>query len=158
MKYVFKKGRHFAWHFFKFYFKNSGTIEHRVKFSKNCLYSFGTIDDFDVNKLFGRSFGYHHTNSIRFGWRSDGKNIIIYAYNYKDGVRHIKELCKCIVNKEYTFKMKYSPKDVLLEISSKDWTTKYAMDINAKRKFGYKLYPYFGGNRTAPHEMIVELF
>lgn len=159
MKYTFKKGWHYAWHWFKLYFSREGLIEHTVNFSKECVYSFGSIEDFDVNKLFGRSFGLHHKNSVRFGWRANAekKTILIYMYNYKDGIRQIKELCSCIPGRSYTFKIKYNKKVALFEVSEKNWKTKFSMEINAKTKLGYKLYPYFGGTNPAPHKMSIEI-
>jgi hypothetical protein len=50
-------------------------------FTDSCLYQFDDEDQLDTNKLIGLSYGLHHRNSIRFGWRAENNNIIIILVN-----------------------------------------------------------------------------
>ena len=61
--------------------KKSFRIE--VIFTNECAYpSFGDVDDHDINKLYGISWGMHHKNSYRIGWRSDQNGGIILSDYY----------------------------------------------------------------------------
>jgi hypothetical protein len=84
-----KKGKHKSV-FFRpklHFFKNE--ICKRVKFDKSAQYQLNNVDQFDINKLFGISYGFHHKNSARFGWRWSTRmeKIEILAYVYRDGKR-----------------------------------------------------------------------
>lgn len=157
MEYNIKKGRHFCWHWFKFFFKKECILTHDVKFTSSCLYKFGDVDDFDINKLFGRSFGMHHKNSVRFGWRPEKDKILISSYVYINGIREFNDVCICDIDKTYTFTIDCKDKLVLLEISTDTYKTKYGIKLEKSCNFGYKLYPYFGGNKTAPHDICIQI-
>jgi hypothetical protein len=120
------------------------------------LYHFGDVDDLDINKLFGRSFGLHHKNSVRFGWRIDGNKIAIYSYSYVNGQRISNMITKCSVEKEYKFTMTTKDKLTILEVDCDSYKIRYGVETGGSN-FGYKLYPYFGGNKTAPHDLTIYL-
>lgn len=150
--YKIKKGTHYAFHWFKIYLKKNVKMSHSIIFDDSCLYSFGDADDYDINKLFGRSFGMHHKDSFRFGWRADGNKIAIYAYNYINGKRVIDFLCKCSPSIKNNFSLIFESNTVKLNVNGVTWSYDLDMDLPF---IGYKMYPYFGGNRTAPHDMLI---
>ena len=156
MIYFIKKGRHFCWHWFKFFFKKECVLKHDITFTESCLYKFGDVDDFDINKLFGRSFGMHHKNSVRFGWRTEKDKILISSYVYINGIREYNDICTCDINKKYTFTIDCRDTLILLEISAEPYKTRYGIKMENHTNFGYKLYPYFGGNKKAPHDIMIE--
>jgi len=145
-------------------FKKS--IKFICSFDESCLYDLGDNDNYDVNKLYGFSTTwFHHIQSGRVGWRCiDSKKIQIVTYSYNDGVRSLDDIdvlgevypneeFVCSITDEedaytYTFEKLNDPNShiVAKDKKRKDWFL-----------FHYLLYPYFGGNRTATHDMIINL-
>ena len=66
-EYVIKQGEHYSNHELKLYLgKKSFKIT--FQFDETARYDLGDIDQLDINKLCGVSFGSHEINSIRIGW------------------------------------------------------------------------------------------
>ena len=152
--YKIKEGKHFSgFRVSPTYNKNVSIYE--VIFTKNCIYDLNNTDQMDVNKLFGLSYMYHHTNSARFGWRAEGNKIQISAYCYRDGERYMKDMC--LVDTDKTYSMIITNIGDYYEFEIKDTTSplySYAKISKPKTpKIGYKLWPYFGGNESAPHDV-----
>ena len=158
-----KEGSHRSGFHLGFTFKNS--IKFECVFDESCLYSFpfGHKSYDDINKLFGMSTTwFHHKQSARIGWRCmDGNLIEILTYSYNDGVRKNEEhdllglvrpgekfVCS-ITDKEdkydFTFQ-KGSKSNYAYDAKQKDWFV-----------FHYFLWPYFGGDTPAPHDMSLQL-
>lgn len=151
----------------KLYFgKKRKPIQRWVKFDINCNYT--TVmkeNQKDINKLFGYSFGFHHKNSVRFGWRSDGKEIEIVSYVYRDGKRinewdeniHVANI-EC--GKFYLFEIEMVNGKYLLTVKDDD---DKLMGVNhlehGKKLFpiGYHLWPYFGGDEKAPIDFMFKI-
>ena len=128
-------------------------------FEEECLYRFDGADQLDFNKLFGFSNGLdHHRYSARFGWRStlSGK-ILLSAYCYIDGQRVIEEIGEVSPLQPCwaTIRDRGFAYDFRLELGSETWTRSVRKE-QAWRP-GVQLWPYFGGNRTAPHKMVIWL-
>lgn len=141
----------------------SYTISKYFKFDSSTIYHFEDEDQYDINKLMGFSIGMHHNNSYRFGWRpnKDLSKVEIVGYEYLNKLR-IPELpiCEINLNKWYKFELKYIAETGQIEYYVSDGLIKYNTmhsATNIKRKFniGYKLYLYFGGNKKAPHDIII---
>jgi len=159
-KYTIKKGKHYPKGLHVgIAFRPSITFE--AYFDENCLYDMKGVDKYDINKLYGfATTWHHHRQSARVGWRClDGKNIQIVTYSYNNGTRENDEtdvlgivkpgekfMCGIVDLEEsylYAFRKSNELKDVFFHDAKKpDWFF-----------FNYKLYPYFGGNKTAPHDM-----
>lgn len=156
--YFIKKGNHRSGFFPNLYLKMFKT-KYEVMFSKNCIYQFGDIDDLDINKLFGLSFGFHHYNSIRFGWNVDGDKIAIHVYYYKLGKRFMNKIISIPVETIHTFEI--TVYDVYYELKIFNQDKKLIGWSNVVKpktvKWGYRLFPYFGGNRYAPHDVEIKM-
>ena len=152
-------GTHIGFHF------GRKSMERTIKFHSTCKYEIEDADQFDINKVYGFSEGYHHHNSARFGWRYNkySNDIELLAYVYNDGKR-IQEWQKDILIKrvkldqevktkieifrnKYVFSATNSLGTSICEMPRGRWTL----------PFGYKLFPYFGGDKTAPHDMYIEV-
>lgn len=134
-----------------------------VKFGESCKYDLQNDDQFDTNKLIGVGYlPHHHKNSARFGWRywTERKEIELSAYCYVNGRRVIQHICFCEIGKEYHLEF-----NVL-----KNWYQFFvyhngelhhfgstAVRHNHNKKLQYGLWPYFGGNQVAPHQIKIEL-
>jgi len=154
-RYEIKQDRHYS-HLFLYKLKAYKEGRHmlfKAKFTESCLYD---VRDDDINKLYGFTDANSgvHDNSVRFGWRHNGKGYIeIFAYWYNDNKRGWKKLGDTIPEQIDTY-----------EIWARD--TQYYFRFNDNihivyREFGFKhglrlrLYPYFGGNRPAPNDIII---
>ena len=130
-----------------------------ICFSKSCYWDNPrNNDDYDINKLYGFSQGWHHKNSIRFGWVPDFniKNMIkIYAYYYNNGKRNHMYI-KTIKTEETYFSSIKINDDNTAELM---FDNKVIIIYYKKPKYflGYYLYPYFGGDNTAPNDMEIEV-
>jgi hypothetical protein len=166
--YEIKKGKH-NHRGFNLGFTFSKEVCFRAKFDESCLYDLGNNDNYDINKLYGFSTTWsHHKQSARVGWRCiDGEKIQLLTYSYNNGVRSIDE------------------SDLLGEVEPNQWfrceihdlenyyfykyrsycddgeTAQFNTATDGKRQdwflFHYLLYPYFGGNNPAPHDMKIYL-
>jgi hypothetical protein len=178
-----KKGNHYPFPRFaiglpKWVNKHKPTTMTRCYwFTESCLYDLKDEDQGDVNKLFGFSIGYHHKTSFRFGWRADLKTstIEIVGYEYHDKIRQTTiHICDVALRKPVYFTLIYSPKGRTNYLVFQDNTfyTKYMVienqvpnyvqatvnnTVNIKKKWGlgYTLGLYFGGNETAPQDIII---
>lgn len=109
----------------------------------------------DINKLWGFSdcSSHHHTHSARFGWRWYDDALEIHAYTYVDGTR-ISELVDVVdidVSSDYG-----------IEIDGDEYVfTLDGVAVTMERGctgsggLRYQLYPYFGGDETAPHDVTI---
>ena len=86
---------------------NSSGIQEKIRDTRAIQSErhFATDDHLDVNKLFGMSYGFHHKNSARFGWRWDlEKNLVeILGYTYVNGVRSHRHICFVHPWMKYTY-------------------------------------------------------
>lgn len=133
-----------------------------VKFDQSCAYNLKDADQYDTNKLFGVGFFFHHTYSARFGWRYDlqsGK-IVISAYCYVKGERVEIDLCVVRLEKWVRCYL-YVGKDhyFFSVVDNATQTTIATRSVNKghRRQFSYPLGCYFGGNKTAPHTMKIQM-
>lgn len=161
MTFKIRKNSHYSNGFFYKLFKLINTkkeLKYSVIFDDSCIYVDDTIDRLDVNKLFGFSNGSHHNNSYRFGWNCIDDSIKIYAYTYVDGKRIIKTLGTVEINKTYKFIITINH-DILTYkvISENNRKQEVIMLIPNRKLFGYTLWPYFGGNKTAPKNIFIKL-
>lgn len=143
-------------------------LKYRVTFDSSCEYQ--TEDpknQADINKLFGLSYGLHHKNSARFGWRSvgDGK-IELLGYVYRNGKR-INEWGKKKIsigvidtNKEYVLELLVTSgyyAFVLKTGDQKEILNAVMIKYGKLFSIGYYLNPYFGGDEVSPHDMKIKM-
>lgn len=140
----------------------SGTI----RFDETCKYNFSAIDECktDINKAIGFGYGWypnaHHKWSIRLGWRVDlSGRLLLYNYSYVNGKRitsliGIKTSYK--FNTEYTFAIQNDTfgDKAIVRVGEFSATID---NFNKNPEWGYILKPYFGGECSAPHDMIIEI-
>jgi len=135
---------------------SDGLVSH-YRFNSNCLYRLLRVkndkedNNGDINKLFGVSHWHVHKNSARFGWNCNKEQtkIKIYAYYYLDGLRFDSFLKEVDVNEFHKYEIKFINGYAIYFIDDV-----YIFRHKFERKiFGYENYPYFGGDRKAPHKM-----
>lgn len=164
--YNIKKGYHSPSGFhFAFTFKKN--VSFKCKFDKSCLYGdLGDGDTYDINKLCGFSTTwFHHNQSGRIGWRClDGKTIQIVTYSYNAGNREQKEtdiLGNVKPNEEFVVSITDNEDSYIYSFEKLNEAGSYIRAFDRKQKdwfiFHYLLHPYFGGNKTAPHDMKISV-
>jgi hypothetical protein len=123
-----------------------------VRFDSSAIYQ--TIipeNQYDINKLFGFSDNNaeHHQYSARIGWAWNDNALRLYAYVYNKGIRHSKEIGMIPIGKTANCSIKIEGNLYLFTVND----TKLEMPrlSTTEKARGYQLYPYFGGNETAPH-------
>lgn len=157
-KYVIEKGEHDCKGLhFGITFKKK--VKVRAKFTASCLYDLKTNDNYDINKLFGFSTTYyHHNQSARIGWRCvDGETIQIVTYTYNHGERMAASVL-ATVKPEETFEC--SIEDIESAYVYVFYGKGYSHTVRVPKQpdkvwFKYLLWPYFGGNIPAPHDMVL---
>jgi hypothetical protein len=133
-------------------------LKFMVKFDSSAIYQ--TTDpqnQYDINKLYGFSDNdsQHHLYSARFGWRWSDGALRIFAYTYNNGVRESKELSTVSIGKEVECSIKVVGEVYQFVMDGKaQIMPRLSLTPVAK---GYQLYPYFGGNEVAPHEVRIRI-
>lgn len=131
--YRIKKGAHRSGlRFWPLFLTNKMSVQ--VIFHADCLYVQEPRQG--INKLFGFSKGINHMeNSMRYGWTSDGTKIFIHTFDHIDGDMVYKDAGVVMPGEPFTLTLN-DPKPSF---------------------FGYRLYPYFGGDKTAPQDMTIQM-
>lgn len=173
-----KKGKKFFWGpRWDFFTKNQKEFNARACFMENCKYQL--TDNYDqINKLTGHSYNIfpfydketktwksgHHKNSVRFGWRClDGENIEVMAYVYIDGVNKSKKLLSIKTGEWVHLGFRETDNYYVFNALSEEgdgYIAKFKKNSTKKGFLGLfinRLYPYFGGKMSAPHNMRLEL-
>jgi hypothetical protein len=163
MTFKIKKGKHYCDQFlYKLLnlFNFNKKIEYIVKFDSSCIYELNKEDQLDINKLFGFSSGFsHHQNSVRFGWNYIEGKIVLYAYCYDDGKRIKSYICRVDVVDEIKLTIFVENDAYVFEVQKLKLGSRSKVKMYKTKKFlfGYNLWPYFGGNNVAPHEMSIQM-
>lgn len=108
----------------------------------------------DINKLYGISDcgTHHHQNSARFGWRWFNEKLEIHAYSYSGGKRYYSYITSVALNKELTYSLELTADEYVFTIQDK---TISLARFCSESTSAYKLFPYFGGDEKAPHDITI---
>lgn len=129
-----------------------------VKFDSTAIYQTVTPgNQYDVNKLYGFSDNNdeHHHFSARFGWRWSEGALRLFGYIYNNGMMSFEELGTISIGTEYTCSIKVTAINYIFTVNNTSKNMPRA-SITALAA-GYQLYPYFGGDETAPHDIIIRI-
>lgn len=154
--YTIKKGEHYSYSISS-EFKET-TLKFKVIFDSSAIYT--TIDpsnQHDINKLYGFSdCGVpHHVESARFGWRWSEDSLRLFAYCYKDSVMSFKELGPISIGKEQSCSIAISGNTYIFNLNGKTETMDRGCTETTSRRL--RLFPYFGGNETTPHDITIKI-
>ena len=125
-----------------------------VRFDSSCIYQ--TTDpenQADINKLYGfaDNNALHQQYSARFGWRWSDGALRLFAYTYNNSIRDSKELAVVPIGKDVHCGIRVTGESYVFSVGEKQETmVRKSTTATAK---GYQLYPYFGGDEVAPHEV-----
>lgn len=149
-----KKGKHSYFHLPRFHL-GQPFIDCTVKFMLNCQYDFNYPARNQINKLIGFSNGYHKCNSVRVGWKYRDGHIELFAYTYIKGkpLEH-KRFCNVPLDTMFNLRMQWlSEETLMIEVNDKGIRKIEYISYPLRDKPGYYLFPFFGGQVPAPHDM-----
>ena len=131
-------------------------LSFKVKFDSSAIYT--TLkheNQNDINKLYGFSDNNstHHEYSARFGWRWSDNALRLFAYDYNKGVMSFKELTTVNIGKEINCSIQVDSAAYIFSVDGTQTIMPRASTTPVAQ--GYKLYPYFGGDETAPHNISI---
>jgi hypothetical protein len=134
-------------------------LDFDVRFDSTAVYAIGEKQG-DINKLYGfNDCGqdiYNHRFSARVGWNWHNDSLKLFSYTYNDGVRRTVFLQSIELGGTYNCKILITPGSYIFSIDGKtlDIAPRGCSDLSLSRKY---LYPYFGGETPAPHEVVILL-
>lgn len=134
----------------------SSEISFKVKFDSSAIYTTSNKkNQSDINKLFGFSDNNaaHHEFSARFGWRWSDNALRLFAYDYNNSVMSFKELGTVKIGMENTCSIKVAGDKYIFILNGVETPMPRASTTAVAE--GYKLFPYFGGNELAPHNISI---
>ena len=153
--YVIRKGSH------RSTFGYKRTWDDVVKFS--CIFDNSAkyetedpVNQADINKLYGLSdCGDNHMNSsIRLGWRWYNDSLEIHWFRHVGGQFSFGKICEVEIDVPFESEIIFEQDDYIISV---DGTT-----VAVPRGCGlaynkYYLYPYFGGDEKAPHDIKIKI-
>lgn len=156
-KIIIKKDQNYSWQAPRYY-SGGDRIRIRASFTESCEYNLGTIDQLDINKLAGVSFGKHQDNSIRIGWNWSipYANISLFLFMHEDGKMKSYFLSNYDINKLLDAELLFDRANDIVTVNYE------GVSLSESYKFpnikcGYYLNPYFGGNRKATKNTTIYL-
>lgn len=153
IKYVIRRGGHSSGSGMKT--ASTDTLHFRVMFDSSAVYQArDPQNQDDINKLYGLSDcgSFHQTNSARFGWRWYNDRLEILAYCYYNGSRKWSFIGEAALNVFHEGRIAFTDEAYVFRINGNSVEMPRACD---GVRSGYLLYPYFGGDETAPHDVRV---
>lgn len=133
-------------------------LRFRATFDETAIYETrDPANQADINKLYGFAdcSAHHHTNSARFGWRWYDDELQILAYTYVDGERQWELLGSTPLNEALEYRIRLDGDRYLFWFDGVETEMPRGCDGNGGVK--YRLYPYFGGDEEAPHDINITI-
>lgn len=154
--YKIPSGSHHAIQSF-FHPLTTNQIKFKARFNNSAIYqTIATENQEDINKLYGMSdcATNHQLNSARFGWRWFKNALEIWAYTYANGTRKFAFVGTVPLNSMNSYEILFTDTSYTFKLNNLAISLPRHCPAEAK---GYKLYPYFGGDEVAPHEITIEI-
>lgn len=140
-------------------------MERVVEFDISAKYDLGVQNNKKVNKLFGWGYinGFHHSDSVRFGWNwnNDTSKVRLYAYYYVNGDMEFKEICE--ISLHWKFLLQIDKIGSVYSFTVSDARNNYVhyggvdVPFTHTKSLGYRLGCYFGGDDPAPHDIKIKI-
>lgn len=155
--YTIRKGQNFA-DSNNFIQVQYAELKFIAKFDSSAIYqTVNPNNQYDINKLYGFSDNnaQHHQFSARFGWRWSDNALRLFGYIYYNGAVQYKELGIVAIGSENNCSIKVTAKSYIFSLNK-------VVDSLPRASItplgsGYKLYPYFGGDEPAPHDVKIRI-
>ena len=163
VEYLLSKGQHTSRRVGGFPGDKLGTLKSEMlaftaRFDETVRYDLGNKNQEDINKLMGFSDcnSLHHENSVRFGWRYsiEKDSVEIFSYAYTSGAVSYHHMGDVAIDETVHYQIQIVDNKFYLLLNGE---INQEVDRGASCDTGlyYKLYPYFGGDETAPHDISI---
>jgi len=155
IKYTIRQGQHYADQNF-YQPAVYDELKFIVRFDSTAIYqTIEAVNQEDINKLYGFSDNnaQHQQFSARFGWNWTGKALRLYAYIYNNGERSSREIIPVQTGAEINCSLKVAADKYIFSVDNN--TVEMPRTSTTAKSSGYKLYPYFGGDESAPHDITI---
>jgi hypothetical protein len=152
--YLIPKGAHYATEN-TYRTVNKQELHFGALFDSSCIYvNNDPKNNTDINKLYGFSDcgSFHQENSARVGWLWNGSAIELYAYCYVDSIRNSSLLGTVKINEPCELSIKPAAGNYTFTLNNTKVVT-MKRGCTSSGISGYQLYPYFGGDEVAPHDV-----
>ncbi len=128
-----------------------------VSFSESCRVRPTDVNcSNDWNKLFGFSYGMHHTNSLRLAWRALPNGLIrVASYIYQNGKMSYTAFATLAPNTSLEMGITYDVENKLCYFNVD--TAIISVPFSKAPAWGYYLKPYYGGDCPAPETIQITL-
>lgn len=128
-----------------------------AKFDNSAIYqTVDPVNQYDINKLYGFSEGLdHQQNSARIGWAWNEGALRLYAYAYNNGIRESQEITTVAIDTDISCSIRLSGNTYIFSVNGISVSLPRALSTSTAN--GYQLYPYFGGDETAPHDILISI-
>lgn len=154
IKYTIAKGEHYASNN-TYQLLETDELTFAVRFDSSAIYqSIKAENQYDINKLYGFSDNnaLHHSFSARFGWSWNKNALRLYGYIYNEGKVSAQELAVVEIGAEVHCAIRVVGNAYQFYVNEKLEATMPRKAATPKAS-GYLLYPYFGGDEVAPHNV-----
>ncbi len=133
----------------------SNRLVFTARFDETAKYDLATQDQHDINKLMGFSEAnsLHQENSARLGWRYNIEydNIEIFSYIYRDGEMSFNKISEVDLNETIEYQINLFEDEYEFVVNG--FSFRELRDIDQQVGVYYRLFPYFGGDEVAPHDI-----
>jgi hypothetical protein len=156
--FLIKKGEHYSKARMPETLQDSKMV-FEAKFDNTAKYDLGDLaSQSSKNKLLGFSDcnSLHHENSARFGWQWYNNRLEIFAYCYTNGERIEKFIGVVGLNEFNTYEIDITDANYVFRVNNEQPVLIARGDV-CKSGIFYILWPYFGGELPAPHDIFIEV-
>ena len=155
-RYLIRKGNHYC---DQNTLRSISTSEMKftAKFNSSAIYTtVDPVNQYDINKLWGFSEGVNHQyNSARVGWAYNNSALRLYAYVYSKGVRYSQEIGPVNLNTDIACSIRLNGSTYVFNVNGV--VVSMPRGGTGTKASGYQLYPYFGGDETAPQDISIDI-
>ena len=153
--FTIKEGRHRSTYALRY--SKDTVFSWNIMFDSSAIYKcVDSVNQYDVNKLIGWSDcgDNHMDNSIRFGWRWLNDSLEIHWFKHEHGEFSFDLIKRVSICEEHYYELTISTWDYKLSVDG----TYVHVPKNCPDEYRrYQLYPYFGGDEPAPHDITIKI-
>jgi hypothetical protein len=152
-RYTIPKGKHYS-DLSTYKPVETSEMKFIVRFDSSAIYSTESPgNQYDINKLYGFSDNNmdHHQYSARIGWRWSDGALRLFAYIYNAGAVQSAEISTVPIGTDIDCSIRATSTEYIFTVNG--ITEKLPRLSTTPKAKGYQLYPYFGGDEVAPHEI-----
>lgn len=153
--FTIKKGHHRSTYALNY--SKDTVFSWNIMFDSSAIYKcVDSVNQYDVNKLIGWSDcgDNHMDNSIRFGWRWLNDSLEIHWFKHEHGEFSFDLIKRISICEEHYYELTISTWDYKLSVDG----TYVHVPKNCPDEYRrYQLYPYFGGDEPAPHDITIKI-